>query len=147
VLFTVALLEWWQGRLWWCPAGDWSPWSWTFFILGLLFPRVSVAWRLAMAVGVEGCWEAIENTAYVINRYREVTISLNYFGDSIVNSLSDIVCCACGFLLARWLRFWRSAAVFLLTEVVLILTIHDSLTINVIQLLWPSDTLRDWQNQ
>ena len=172
VLFAVALVEGWQGRSWWCPAGDYSPWSWVvmsqhnsqhiidpysfthvlhgmteFFIIGLLFPRVSLAWRLCIAVGVEGCWEAVENTAYVINRYREVTISLNYFGDSIVNSLSDVVCCAGGFMLASWLRFWRSAAVFVLTEVVLILTIHDSLVINILQLLYPTETLRHWQNQ
>ena len=171
VLFAVALVEDWQGRSWWCPAGDLSPWSWVvmsqhnsqhvidpysfthllhgmteFFILTLLFPRVSIAWRLFMAVGVEGCWEAIENTAYVINRYREVTISLNYFGDSIVNSLSDVLCCAGGFMLARALRFWRSAAVFVLTEIALIMTIHDSLVINIIQLIWPTETLRHWQN-
>jgi len=118
-----------------------------FFIIGLLFPRVSPGWRLCIAVGVEGSWEAVENTAYVINRYREVTISLNYFGDSIVNSLSDVVCCAVGFMLAGWLRFWRSAAVFVVTEAVLILTIHDSLVINVIQLLFPTETVRHWQNQ
>lgn len=171
VLFAVALIEYWQGRAWWCPAGDWSPLSWTvmsqhnsqhiidpysfthilhgmteFFLIGLLFPRVPLSWRLLMAVGIEGCWEAIENTAYVINRYREVTISLNYYGDSIVNSMSDIVCCAVGFLLARWLRLWRAVALFVLTEVVLILTIHDSLTINVIQLLWPTEAIRHWQN-
>jgi hypothetical protein len=171
VLFSVALIEWWQGRLWWCPAGDHSPWSWVvmsqhnsqhivdpytfthvlhgmteFFIISLLFPRVPLAWKLLLAIGVEGVWEAVENTAYVINRYREVTISLNYFGDSIVNSLSDIVCCGLGFLLARKLRFWRSAVVFLVTEVVLMLTIHDSLMINVIQLIYPTETLRHWQN-
>jgi hypothetical protein len=171
VLFAVALIEYSQGRLWWCAAGDWSPWSWSvmsqhnsqhiidaysfthvlhgmteFFILALLFPRVPVAWRLFIAVGIEGCWETIENTAYVINRYRDVTISLNYFGDSIANSMSDIACCGLGFFLARWLRFWRSAAVFVLTEVVLILTIHDSLIINVIQLLWPTDVIRVWQS-
>ena len=171
ILFAVALIEYSQGRLWWCPAGDWSLWSWTvmsqhnsqhvidaysfthvlhgmteFFILALLFPRVPVARRLFIAICVEGCWEGVENTAYVINRYREVTISLNYFGDSIVNSLSDILCCGLGFLLARALRFWRSAVVFVLTETVLILTIHDSLTINLIQLLCPTETIRHWQN-
>jgi hypothetical protein len=171
VLVTVTLVEYSQGRLWWCPAGDWSPWSWhvmsqhnsqhvidaysfthilhgmtEFFILGLLFPRVPMAWRLFMAIGIEGCWEVVENSDSIITRYREVTISLNYFGDSIVNSMSDITCCALGFLLARWLRFWRSAAVFVLTEIVLILAIHDSLTINVIQLLWPSEAVRSWQN-
>ncbi|MBV9242215.1 MAG: DUF2585 family protein, partial [Acidobacteria bacterium] len=60
-------------------------------------------------------------------------------------SLSDITCCALGFLLARWLRFWRSAALFVLTEVVLILTIHDSLTLNVMQLFYPTETLQSWQ--
>ena len=117
-----------------------------FFILGLLFPRVPLAWRLFTTIGIEGCWEMVENTDYVINRYREVTISLNYYGDSIMNSMSDIVCCGLGFLLARWLRFWKSAAVFVLVEVALVLTIHDSLTINVIQLIYPTKTLRTWQN-
>ncbi|HTH50939.1 MAG TPA: DUF2585 family protein, partial [Pyrinomonadaceae bacterium] len=171
VLFAVALIESWQGRVWWCPAGDYSPWSWAvmsqhnsqhfidpytfthmlhgmteFFIIRLLFPRVPLAWSLFLALGVEGCWEAVENTDYVINRYREVTISLNYYGDSIVNSLSDIACCGLGFLLARKLRFWRSAALFVITEIVLMLTIHDSLIINVIQLIYPTETLRHWQN-
>ena len=116
-----------------------------FFVLGLLFPRVPVAWRLFMAIGIEGGWEIVENSDYVITRYREVTISLNYFGDSIVNSMSDIVCCGLGFLLARRLRFWRSAAVFVMVEVVLILTIHDSLTLNVIQLIHPTQVVQNWQ--
>ena len=157
--------------MWWCPAGDWSPWSWVvmsqhnsqhvidpysfthvlhgvveFWLIGLLFPRVPLAWRLAMTVGIEGSWEIAENSAYVIHRYREVTISLNYFGDSIVNSMSDILCCALGFMLARALNFWRSLVLFVLTETILILTIHDSLVINVIQLIHPSETLRHWQN-
>ena len=159
-----------EGRRWWCPAGDLSPWSWNiwsqhnsqhlvdpysfthilhgvleFWILGLLFPRLRVAWRLFLAVIVESSWEMAENSSYVIQRYREETISLDYFGDSIINSLSDIFCCATGFVIAYKLRFWWSLALFVTTEIVLIFWIHDSLIINIIMLLFPNDTIRNWQ--
>ena len=159
-----------EGRRWWCPAGDLLPWSWNiwsqhnsqhlvdpysfthvlhgvleFWILGLLFPRLRVAWRLFLAVLVESSWEMAENSSYVIQRYREETISLDYFGDSIINSLSDIFCCATGFVIAYKLRFWWSLALFVTTEIVLIFWIHDSLIINIIMLLFPNDTIRNWQ--
>ena len=170
VLLITAVTEYFQGRVLWCRVGDMMPWSWEvwtphnsqhlidpysfthilhgvveFFILGLLFPRLPVIWRLVIALFVEGTWEMVENTSYVINRYREATISLNYYGDSIANSLSDIICCGLGFLIGNKLRFWWSLALFIFTEAVLIATIHDSLIINVIMLLYPSDWIRDWQ--
>jgi hypothetical protein len=81
----------------------------------------------------------------VINRYRETTISLDYFGDSIVNSISDIVCCATGFVIAYKLRFWRSLFLFIATEITLILWIHDSLIINIIMLIYPIEAIKHWQ--
>ena len=169
VLLTVVILNL-QGRVWWCIAGDKLPWSWDiwsahnsqhaidpysfthvlhgileFWILGLLFPRIPLIWRLCLALFVESAWEIVENSSYVIERYREETISLNYFGDSIVNSISDIVCCGIGFVLAWRLRFWRSLALFVLTELTLILWIHDSLLINIIMLIWPVEAIRQWQ--
>ena len=101
-------------------------------MLGLLFPRLGLVWRLSLAVFVESSWEIVENSSYVIERYREETISLAYFGDSIINSLSDISCCAAGFLIAYNLRFWKSFAFFLGTELTLIFWIHDSLLINIL---------------
>ena len=95
---------------------------------------------------IEGSWEIAENSSsYVINRYREATISLNYFGDSIVNSMSDILCCAMGFMIAYKLRFWRSLALFVVTEIVLIFWIHDSLLINIIMLIYPIEAIKHWQ--
>jgi hypothetical protein len=159
-----------EGRVWWCPAGDLWPWSWNiwsqhnsqhvvdpysfthilhdvleFWLLSLIFPRMSLAWRLAIAVSIESAWEISENSSYMIERYRRETISLDYFGDSIVNSLSDIVCCATGFAIAYKLRFWRSLAFFLLTEAILIVTIRDSLLINILMLIWPVEALKKWQ--
>ena len=169
-MFFAAVVLWGQGRVWWCSAGDYSPWAWNiwsqhnsqhlvdpysfthilhgvleFWLLGLIFGRVPVAWRLLMAVVIEGSWEVIENTNYVINRYREATISLDYFGDSIINSLSDITCCGLGFLIAYKLRFCKSLALFVVTEAVLIFWIRDSLLINILMLIYPLDAIKAWQ--
>lgn len=170
IVAAAVLLLLMQGRFWWCQAGDYVPWSWTvnsahnsqhvidpytfthilhgileFWLIGLVFQRMPLAWRFVLAIFIEASWEVIENTDYVINRYREATISLDYFGDSIINSLADITGCAIGFWLAYLLGFWRSLAVFLTTELVLMLTIRDSLVINLIMLIYPLDAIKAWQ--
>ena len=159
-----------EGHVLWCKAGDYVPWAWDiwsthnsqhlidpysfthilhgvleFWLIGLVFRKVPLAWRLLIAVMIEGSWEIAENSSYIINRYREATISLDYFGDSIINSISDILCCATGFVIAYKLRFWRSLALFVVTEIVLIFWIHDSLLINIIMLIYPIDALKHWQ--
>ena len=169
VAIAVVLLNI-EGRVWWCPAGDYLPWSWDiwsrhnsqhlvdpysfthilhgvleFWLLSLFFPQLKPVWRLFLAVLIESTWEVAENSRYMIERYRTETISLDYFGDSIINSLSDIVCCATGFAVAYKLRFWKSLALFLVTEAVLVLWIHDSLLINIIMLIYPIEALKHWQ--
>lgn len=171
MLFLVAAVALWaQGRVWWCQAGDMMPWSWDiwtthnsqhvidpyafthvlhgvleFWLIGLVFRRMPLAWRLALAVAIEGTWEVAENSAFIIERYRTVTLSLDYFGDSIINSLADMVCCASGFAIAYKLRFWKSLALFLATEAILIAWIRDSLVINIIMLIYPIEALKVWQ--
>ena len=159
-----------QGRVWWCQAGDYSPWAWDiwsthnsqhlvdpysfthilhgvleFWLIGLVFKKVPLAWRLVIAVMIEATWEVAENSTFVIERYRAATISLDYFGDSIINSMSDILCCATGFVIAYKLKFWKSLALFLATETVLIFWIRDSLLINIIMLIYPVEAIKVWQ--
>ncbi|MEP6944381.1 MAG: DUF2585 family protein [Acidobacteriota bacterium] len=159
-----------EGRSLWCPAGDLSLWSWNiwsqhnsqhvidpyscthvlhgvleFWIIGLVFRRIPLTWRLFIAVLIESSWEIAENSTFVIERYRAATISLSYFGDSIVNSISDILFCTGGFLIAYELKFWRSVALFLTTEAVLTWWIHDSLLINIIMLIYPIEAIKVWQ--
>ena len=160
-----------MGRVWWCEAGDYVPWSWVvnsrhnsqhlvdpysfthilhgileFWLIGLVFRKVPVAWRFVIAIFIESSWEVVENTNYVINRYREATISLDYYGDSILNSLADIVCCGAGFLIAQKIKLWWSLAVFVVMEVILLFWIHDSLLLNILMLIWPIDSVKHWQN-
>ena len=159
-----------QNRVWWCDAGDAWPWSWTvlsrhnsqhlidpysfthilhgileFWLIGLVFWKLPLAWRFVLAIFIESSWEVVDNTNYVINRYREATISLDYYGDSIANSLADIVCCGLGFAIAYKIRLWWSLAVFALTEMILLFCIRDSLLLNIVMLVWPLDAVKNWQ--
>lgn len=101
--------------------------------------------RLLLAMVVECSWEIFENTDYVINRYRAVTISLDYYGDSVINSLSDIASMALGFVLASRLPLWTIVALAVAAELFVGWKIRDNLTLNIIMLVHPTETIRHWQ--
>ena len=159
-----------MGQPLWCKCGGLSPWSWDiwsfhnsqhlvdpyFFthvlhgvvLCGLLYllpRRVSEQRRFLTAVILEAGWEILENSPSIIERYRAATISKDYFGDSIINSAGDLIACIVGYLLARQLGFRRSIVFFLLTEMCLLLTIRDSLLLNVLMLIWPVEAIKRWQ--
>jgi len=116
-----------------------------YAVLASIIPRWPLAWRLWFAVSLEALWEIVENTSFIIERYRGVTAAIGYQGDTILNSLGDIVSCGAGFMLVRHLGFLRAAVVFVATEVALVIWIRDSLTLNVIMLIHPIEAIRAWQ--
>ncbi|MFH1170648.1 MAG: DUF2585 domain-containing protein [Candidatus Vogelbacteria bacterium] len=116
-----------------------------YLLFKLFFPRLPVPLRLLMAIALEGAWEILENTDFIINRYREVTISLDYFGDSVINSVSDILAMVIGFFLASRIRVSLSIAFIIALEVMLAYFIRDNLLINIVMLLYPLDWLKAWQ--
>jgi hypothetical protein len=111
----------------------------------LLLPRAPLVARFAIAMGIEASWEIIENTPFVIDRYRAGTISLQYYGDSVINSLSDTFCMIAGFVLARRLPIWTVVGVAVAMELIVGYVIRDNLTLNIIMLLHPFDAIRTWQ--
>lgn len=114
-------------------------------VLHWLMPRSPFAVKLLLALGVESAWEIFENTDFTINRYRTATISLDYFGDSILNSVSDAAAMVLGFVLASRLPVAVTVAMAIGFELFTGWAIHDNLTLNVIMLVHPFDAIKAWQ--
>lgn len=118
-----------------------------YAVLRWLLPGVSVPWRAVVAMLLEGGWEVLENTSLIIDRYRDVTASLDYFGDSIVNSFGDGVAMLVGFFLAARLPVLASILIVIGMELLAAWVIRDNLTLNIIMLAWPLEAVREWQVQ
>lgn len=174
MLVATALLLHAEGRLWICSCGTihfWAgdtcssnnsqhfldPYSFThvlhgvvyFWLIALLvklvWPQLRSAWQLWLAVAAASVWELFENSPAVIQRYREATAALGYQGDSVINSLGDILCCVAGFAIARRLGLRRSLLVFVGTEIILLVWIRDSLLLEILMLVRPIEAIRIWQ--
>ena len=170
VCVVTAAVELWMGRLPFGPDGRMGLWEgniWSseqsqrfadpytlshtihgmafYAILWLVARRTSVRARFIGALVLEAAWEVLENSPIIINRYREATISLGYVGDSVFNSVSDIVFAGLGFLFAWRARPWVTVAVILAMEIGTALWVRDNLTLNIVMLLHPIDAIKDWQ--
>ncbi len=171
VALATALVLRGMGRTWWCRCGSPSPWSsgvadqhtsqhlfdpysFTHLLHGFLFCAlltlalrrwVGPRGRLGLAIVMESCWELLENSSWVVERYRKSTVSLDYYGDSVLNSLGDVACCTVGFLIARRLPLRVSLAVVVAIELGLLATVRDNLTLNVVMLLYPMEAVKTWQ--
>ena len=113
--------------------------------LWILFRRWPVSRRFLAALLIEASWEVIENTPLVIDRYRETTAALGYSGDSVLNSVSDMLMMCAGFLAARKLPLWASVLLLLVLELLPLLVIRDNLTLNIWNLIAPNPTIAAWQ--
>lgn len=108
-----------------------------YLLLWRIAPNMPFGLRLCIAVGIEGAWELVENSPMIIERYRQTAIAQGYFGDTVINSVSDNVAMIIGFLAARFLPVWASALYLIGAEILLAFVIRDNLTLNIINLIWP----------
>jgi hypothetical protein len=166
----MALALWAEGRLFSCACGEFAiwvgdtcssqnsqqlfdPYSLThilhgvllFWLAALVFKNLTPSWQLALAAILEALWEVLENTNFIIDRYRAQTAALGYTGDTVVNSIGDLFCAIVGFLIARRLGWRWALVVFLLFEVVLFFWIRDSLLLQILMLIYPVNALKLWQ--
>jgi hypothetical protein len=111
----------------------------------LATPRLPLGWRAVGAIVIEAAWELVENSPWIIDRYREATIAVGYTGDSVINSVADIGWMLFGFWLALRLPVAVTVALAIAMEIGTAIVIRDNLTLNVIMLVWPIDAIRDWQ--
>jgi hypothetical protein len=116
-----------------------------YAVLSILFGNLSVGKRALIALAIESSWEVLENTNWVIDRYRATTMALGYYGDSVFNSLGDIASCMVGFMLAAYLPVRVTILLVILLEIGLALWIRDGLLLNVLLLVHPIDAIRSWQ--
>ncbi len=119
--------------------------AWVLWRRWKVFGGVPARYALPIAVAFEAFWEVLENSPMIIDRYREVTVSWGYAGDSIVNSMSDIGWMIAGFFLASRLPVWASVLLALGLELLTLILIRDNLTLNVLMLVWPLESIRQWQ--
>lgn len=169
LLITVGVLLI-LGRSWWCPVEDlrlasfdinsrhnsqhlFDPFSFSHFEHGVIFfiflwyffRNSSLVWRFTISVLLEASWEILENTSFIIDRYRTATIALDYYGDSILNSVSDLFYCSLGFYVASKLSLKMNLALLIIIELSLLYWIKDNLTLNVLMLVYPLQAVRLWQ--
>ena len=116
-----------------------------YVLLWLVARRLPPEIRFVVAVLLEAAWEIVENTPFIINRYRAATISLDYYGDSIVNSMTDIVAMMLGFWIARRAAIWMTVALVVVIEIALAIVIRDNLTLNILMLIHPFEFIKHWQ--
>ena len=116
-----------------------------FGLSRLLMPRAPLWAALAVAIGIEGGWEILENSPIIIDRYREVTMAYGYSGDSVLNSVSDAAFMMLGFLAASRMRWWTTLTIAIAFELFTLWAIRDNLTLNVLMLVSPVEAIKTWQ--
>ena len=117
-----------------------------FYLLGWIFLRRNPPGdRLIGAIVIEAAWELLENTPWVIDRYRQTALALGYNGDSVLNSMMDLAFMMLGFAIARRTPVWVTVAIALGFELLTLYAIRDNLTLNVLMLVAPSETIGAWQ--
>jgi hypothetical protein len=153
-----------DGRFGWWDNDVWSSensqrvadaYSFSHIIHGMLFyaflwliaRRLPMKYRFLIALIIEAGWELLENSPLIINRYREVTIALGYIGDSVLNSVSDVIMAGIGFIIARYSKVWITILLIIVFELGCLWWFRDNLTLNVLMLVKPVPAIMEWQSE
>src|SRR3990167_11287026 len=152
-----GLFGWWDGNIWGSENSQRvaDAYSFSHIIHGMIFywflwlvaRKVPVKYRFIMALVLEAAWELLENSPIIIDRYRAATIAQGYVGDSVLNSVSDVLMAGLGFVIARYSRVWATVVLIVMMELGCLFWIRDNLTLNVVMLVYPIESLKVWQSE
>lgn len=150
-----GMFGWWDNNIWGSENSQRVAdiYSFSHIIHGIIFyaflwlvaRKMQVKYWLLIALLVEGGWELLENSPIIINRYREATIAQGYVGDSVLNSVCDILMMVIGFVFARFNKVWVSMAIIIVFELGTLFYVRDNLTLNVLMLVYPVESVKVWQ--
>jgi hypothetical protein len=163
VLFLMGRPAWCKfGLGFWAPAWThctsqhlFDPYALTHVLHGVIFywltrplaPKLAMQWRFVLALSLEVAWEILENSPWVIERYRQDTAALDYNGDSVINALGDLLATGVGFAVAARVSWKWSVVLFIVIELGLLYFVRDNLTSNVLMLFLPLEAIKEWQIQ
>jgi len=152
-----GMFGWWDGNIWSSENSQRvaDVYSFSHIIHGMLFyaflwlvaRRMPIKYRFVIALVMEASWELLENSPIIIDRYRAATISQGYVGDSVLNSVSDVMMVGIGFFIARFSRVWVTIVMIVVMEIGCLFWVRDNLTLNVIMLVHPSESIKIWQSE
>lgn len=147
---------WWDGNIWGNENSQRvaDVYSFSHIIHGMAFygllwlvaPKLPVKYRFVLALVLEAGWELLENSPMIIDRYRATTIAQGYTGDSVLNSVSDIIMAGIGFLMAKFFKIWVTVALVIAMELGCLWWVRDNLTLNIVMLVYPLESLKAWQS-
>lgn len=150
-----GMFGWWDGNIWGSENSQRvaDVYSFSHIIHGIIFygflfwvaRKLPLKYRFLIALLVEGGWELLENSSIIIDRYREATIAQGYVGDSVLNSVCDVLMMAIGFVFARFSKIWVSIVLIIVLELGCLFWVRDNLTLNVLMLVYPVESVKTWQ--
>ncbi|MFZ2621277.1 MAG: DUF2585 family protein [Minisyncoccia bacterium] len=152
-----GIFGWWDGNIWGSENSQRvaDAYSFSHIIHGMIFywflwlvaRKVPAKYRFVIALIMEAGWELLENSPIIIDRYRAVTIAQGYVGDSVLNSVSDVVMSGIGFVIAKYSKVWVTVSLIIVMELGCLFWIRDNLTLNVVMLIHPVESLKLWQSE
>lgn len=150
-----GMFGWWDNNIWGSENSQRvaDVYSFSHIIHGIIFyaflwlvaSKLPLKYRLLIALLIEGGWELLENSSIIIDRYREATIAQGYVGDSVLNSTCDVLMMVIGFIFARFNKVWVSIAIIIIFELGTLWWVRDNLTLNVLMLVRPVESIKIWQ--
>lgn len=118
-----------------------------YYWLVTLFDRknkLSIIQKFVIAVFLSCAFEVIENTKWIIAAYRSHYSTFHYTGDSVVNSIGDVISVSIGFWVTTKAKLWMSITFFCVDVILIVYALNTVITSNTIIILDKIQHMKFW---